>query len=180
MGETVPGGLYKVGDKYVDASGREVSPPAGMMVTPTGMVQVEMTAQGKVVLFNNETGERIERWPVIAKGMLANGEYSATPVGVRRNTGSNATDSYPDASRDSGTGIEALMPVVPSRVGASGREIQSRPEVPFPERITLDWIFRYVPVSMAAAAFGILVLVFLLGMAVGSGKSFSEILEILL
>jgi len=37
---------------------------------------IEHTQQGKVRLYNAETGEAIERWPVDAKGMVASGEYS--------------------------------------------------------------------------------------------------------
>lgn len=43
-------------------------------------MQVAKTAQGKVLLWDNETGEPVERWPVDAKGMLAAGTHSATPV----------------------------------------------------------------------------------------------------
>lgn len=34
---------------------------------------------GKVVVFDRATGERLERWPVDARELLATGDYAASP-----------------------------------------------------------------------------------------------------
>ncbi len=34
---------------------------------------------GKVVLFDRATGQRLERWPVDARELLATGDYAASP-----------------------------------------------------------------------------------------------------
>lgn len=47
-------------------------------------MQVVKTAQGKVRLYDKETGEPVERWPVDAKGMLMAGTHSAEPVDVAK------------------------------------------------------------------------------------------------
>jgi hypothetical protein len=36
------------------------------------------TPEGKVVLFRESDGQRFERWPVDARGMMASGEYTYT------------------------------------------------------------------------------------------------------
>lgn len=43
-------------------------------------MQVEKTAQGKVRLYPVDGGEPVERWPVDARGMVASGEFSPTPL----------------------------------------------------------------------------------------------------
>ncbi len=35
------------------------------------------TPEGKVVLVNCATGQRVERWPVDARGMIASGDFTA-------------------------------------------------------------------------------------------------------
>lgn len=56
-------------------------------------MQVEKTAQGKVAIYNVETGDRVERWPVDARGMIASGEFSPTPVELKK----GKTDDPPRA-----------------------------------------------------------------------------------
>ena len=62
-------------------------------------MQVEKTAQGKVAIYNVETGERVERWPVDARGMIASGEFSATPVELKK----GKTDDPPRAEEQART-----------------------------------------------------------------------------
>lgn len=40
----------------------------------------ERTPEGKWVLYHGTTGQRIERWPVDARGMLVSGDYLAAPA----------------------------------------------------------------------------------------------------
>jgi len=61
-------------------------------------MQVEKTAQGRWVLYDTKTGERIERWPVDARGMLDAGTHTITPpdnakqgAGVRSGTPAGET-----------------------------------------------------------------------------------------
>jgi len=43
------------------------------------MSKPQRTPEGKWAIYHAVTGQRIDRWPVDARGMLATGEYTATP-----------------------------------------------------------------------------------------------------
>ena len=56
-------------------------------------------------------------------------------------------------------------------VAKSGSEVESKPmlsDLPYPDRITLAWLWHNVPVSMWWVALGILVLAFSTGMGAGA------------
>lgn len=62
---------------------------------------------GKVLVYHRQTGERLERWPVDAKELLATGEYVTDPAqcenasAVRRNDSAGATadtSDHPDTA----------------------------------------------------------------------------------
>lgn len=62
-------------------------------------MQVEKTAQGKVKLYPADGGEPVERWPVDARGMIASGEFSATPVEAKKGSEAAEVDDSPEASQ---------------------------------------------------------------------------------
>lgn len=49
------------------------------------------TPSGKWILYSRISGQRLERWPVDARGMLASGEYTADPSLVDGGWSSAAT-----------------------------------------------------------------------------------------
>jgi hypothetical protein len=81
-------------------------------------MQLAKTAQGKVRLWSVKTGEEIERWPVDAQGMVASGEYSPTPVEVKRKKGDGDTATEGEAL---GAGALTFDPVkTPSMDSVAG------------------------------------------------------------
>jgi len=57
------------------------------------------TADGKTELWNVETGERVERHPIDARGMIASGEYSPEPVAAKA-PASESDDELDGLSKD--------------------------------------------------------------------------------
>lgn len=61
-------------------------------------MQVQNTAQGKQVVYDVSSGQRLERWPVDAKAMIAAGTHSYEPQGRKSavdDSNSNATTEQP-------------------------------------------------------------------------------------
>lgn len=57
------------------------------------------TSQGKVVLWERASGQRLERWPVDARGMVAQGDYTfEPPAGAEAVEGGDPVPQDPPAT----------------------------------------------------------------------------------
>ena len=88
----------------------------------------ERTADGKSILWNKKTGQRIERYPIDASAMLASGEFSAEEPSnaVNEPENPNATPS-PAPVRPAGpfdTGLPKVTPTGERAVHSTFREAQ--------------------------------------------------------
>jgi hypothetical protein len=127
-------------------------------------MKTDRTKDGMVVLYHAETGTRIERYPVDARGMIACGEYVEYPEQVKGATPAD-TENPPQPPQETpggsgkgtgeGSGVgaqqsanasgEALPPAVPPTAGtrdpAEVSQVQPLPAAPVvtPPAVVAPW-----------------------------------------
>lgn len=122
------------------------------------MPEPERTQYGKVVLYHKKTRERIERWPVDARGMLEHGEYVAEPPkGKAKSKPASESDSNDQqaaagATEGAEAEAEAPAPVVPGHPAErASRLLEQWDQKVTPEEYVKRWPNAKTDVAKLAA-----------------------------